>query len=103
VPRLIEIDDPRAGPSGLRVAAGDLLVAGGTGGRVRDGSDVVELLGAFLPGAPTVSGDIVAPAGPPSRVVFRALRPGQATIEVTGGDPFGGAVSQTQLSVEVEQ
>lgn len=100
--RLIEIQDPQAGPPGLRVQVGDLIVVAATGGYVRDGSTVVELLGAFVPGVATPSGEVVVPAGPPSRVVIRALRLGSAIVEVNSGDPYGGHIVRARLSIEVK-
>jgi hypothetical protein len=88
VGRLIEIPEAQAVPSGLALLAGDLLLFRATGGHVRSGGDVVEMVGAFLPAVMGEHGKVVAPQGAPNMVLFRALRPGGATIDVVTGDPW---------------
>lgn len=89
MPRLIEIDPPvGALPAVLDVVEGDVLRFPASGGRVRSGAGVVDLLGAFVSGVLGIGGGILVPAGAPDAVLFRALRPGVATIEVLTGDPW---------------
>jgi hypothetical protein len=99
--RLIEVQDARVCPSPLTVGPGDILLFRAVGGHVREGADVVELLGPFLPAVVGDHGSILAPMGLPNTVLFRARKPGQALIDVITGDPFH-APHTTALSVTVE-
>jgi hypothetical protein len=74
-------------PTELTVATGDVLSFAASGGRVREGEGV-ELLGVFSSAAVGLDGNVLAPAGAPNMVLFRASRPGQATLDVMAGDPF---------------
>ncbi|MGH3768516.1 MAG: hypothetical protein ACRDS0_00375 [Pseudonocardiaceae bacterium] len=87
--RLIELPaDAGTLPPSLTVEVGDVLVFGATGGHVRSGADVVEMMGAFQTGVLADDGRILAPTGPPGTVLFRARHPGRATIDVVTGDPW---------------
>src|SRR5215510_3520468 len=86
--RLIEVQDARVCPLPLTVALGDVLLFRATGGRIRSGGDVVELLGSFLTAVLGEDGTILTPMGPPNTVLFRARRPGRARIDVVTGDLF---------------
>lgn len=86
--RLIEVQDARALPSRLTLRVGDLLTCGASGGHVRSGAGIVEMLGPFLPGVLTESGEALSPEGAPNTVLFLARRPGQAEIDVVTGDPW---------------
>lgn len=66
-----------------------------TGGHVRSGEDVIEILGPFLPAVLGDDGNVLTPMGPPNAVLFRALKPGRAEVDVVTGDPWGK--SQTAL------
>jgi hypothetical protein len=99
--RLIEVQDVPSAPSGLTLQVGDVLLFKATGGHVRSGAGVVEMLGAFVPAVLGDNGAILTPMGPPNTVVFRGLRPGRATIEVVTGDPWQ-APQTTTLSIVVE-
>jgi hypothetical protein len=79
-----------------------MIVVGATGGHVSNGGNVVELVGFFLPGVATPAGEVIAPAGSPSRIVLRALQVGRAVAEIVSGDPYGGPVIRASLSIEVE-
>jgi hypothetical protein len=100
VGRQIEIPDLDAAPKSLTIEVGDLLVFGGTGGHVRSGSAVLEMLGAFLPGVVTEKGQILSPTGFPNSVVFLARHPGQVLIDIVTGDPFR-APQTTQFQIIV--
>jgi len=99
--RLIEVQDARVSPSPLTVHLGDVLLFRATGGLVRSGADIVELLGPFLPALLGDDGNILTPMGPPNAVLFRARRPGQAVIDVVTGDPFNSPQT-TALTITVE-
>jgi hypothetical protein len=87
--RLIEITDPNALPAQVSVALGDVLWFAASGGRILPGeAGVVELVGIYQHAMMAPAGEIVAPAGPPTAVLVRAVRGGAATIEVMTGDPF---------------
>jgi hypothetical protein len=86
-------------PADLAVALGDVLRFAASGGRVREG-EAVELVGVFSTAAVGLDGNLLTPAGAPDVVLFRAVRPGQATLEVMSGDPFHSAQAVTMtLSV----
>lgn len=86
--RLIEIAHVRGVSGGLPLRVGDVLQFKATGGHVQAGSEVIELLGAFLPAVLGEHGEILTPMGAPNTVLFRALRSGQATIDLVTGDPW---------------
>ena len=99
--RLIEIDDIGGCPPSLTVEPGDLLRFAATGGRVRGGAGVVEMLGPFVPGMLAgADGGILSPEGAPGTVMVLARRPGRARIEVISGDPFY-ATQTTTLEIIV--
>jgi hypothetical protein len=99
--RLIEIEHVGEGPPTLTVHVGDVLLFKATGGHVQSGDDVVEMLGAFLPAVQGDNGNILTPMGAPNTVLFRALRPGRASIDVVTGDPWH-APQTTTLAITVE-
>lgn len=87
--RLIEIESAAQGlPATLTVEVGDLLMFAATGGHVRSGADAVEMLGVFRSSVLGVEGSVLSPMGAPNTVLFRARRPGRATIDVVTGDPW---------------
>jgi hypothetical protein len=88
VARLIEIRGEDSIPAALTLAVGDVLMVGAAGAQVRDGPDVVDMLGAFVPGSVARSGEVLSPQGAPSMVLFRATGAGAATLELISGDPF---------------
>lgn len=99
--RLIEVQQARSLPSILAVKVGDVLRFGATGGHVHSGTDVVEILGPFLPSVVGGNGEILSPMGAPNTVLFVARRPGRATIDVVTGDPWH-APETTSLGITVE-
>jgi hypothetical protein len=99
--RLIEVQQGEGAPSPLAVRVGDLLLIRASGGWVRDGASVVELLGSFVPAVVADTGAVLAPAGPPGVVLVRARAPGAATLELAVGDPWH-APRTTALGLTVE-
>lgn len=99
--RLIEVQDAHVCPSPLTVSLGDVLLFRATGGRVRSGGDVVELLGPLLSAVLGEDGNILTPIGAPNTVLFRARRSGRARIDVVMGDPFHTPQTAT-LDITVE-
>ena len=99
--RLIEVQNPQAVSSSLALQVGDVLLFNATGGHVQSGDHVVEMLGAFLLAILGDDGEILTPMGAPNTVLFRALRPGEATIDVVNGDPWH-APRTTTLGITVE-
>ncbi|SRR5260370_19558348 len=99
--RLIEVQNAQSAPSSLALQVGDVLLFHATGGHVPSGDDVVEMLGAFLPASLGDNGKILTPMGAPNTVLFRALRPGRAMIDVVTGDPWH-APQTTSLGITVE-
>jgi hypothetical protein len=80
---------------------GDVLLFHATGGRIRSGDDVVELLGPFLSAVLGDDGKVWTPLGLPNTVLFRARKPGRAEIDVITGDALHSPRT-TELSVDVE-
>lgn len=102
MPRLIEIrPGVQQAPATLNVHAEDLLTFAATGGRVTSGVASMEIIGIFRTSVLASDGRVLSPAGPPDAVVFRAGRPGRATIEVVVGDPWRSART-VHLEVLVE-
>jgi hypothetical protein len=100
--RLIKIQPGLAAlPPALTVQVRDVLVFAATGGHVRSGQNVVELLGAFVTGVLGDDGQILSPAGAPNAVLFLARQPGRAMIDVVTGDPWHASKSTT-LEITVE-
>jgi hypothetical protein len=99
--RLIEVQNPQGVSSNLALQVGDVLLFNATGGHIQSGDDVVEMLGAFRPAILGDNGEILTPMGAPNTVLFRALRPGQATIDVVHGDPWH-APQTTTLGITVK-
>jgi hypothetical protein len=88
MPRLIEVQNVQTYSALEAVNIGDMLLLHVSGARVRDGVEIVELLGPFVTAVVDADGHIFTPAGPPSTVLLRAMRPGTAEIDVMTGDPF---------------
>ena len=78
-----------------------MLLFCATGGHVRSGTDVVEMLGPFLPAVLGGNGLILSPEGAPNTVLFRGRRPGRATIDVVTGDPWHAPETRI-LNITVE-
>ena len=92
-------------PANLSIAIGDVLRFAASGGRVLDGT-AVEALGVFVRGVIGTDGRPLSPAGTPNTVLFRAVAPGSATIDVTFGDPFGDPAAEREsakIVVTVEE
>ena len=103
--RLIEVQDPPAAPARLTVEVGDVLQFSASGGHVRSGADIIEMLGPLVGavladdgGKP--SSDVLAPMGAPNTVLFVARRAGSAIIDVVTGDPWH-APQTSVLDIEV--
>src|SRR5262249_43030294 len=99
--RLIAVPDPQGCRPNLTLRAGDPLLFQATGGRVAPGGDAVEMIGPLLQAVVGSHGDVVTPTGAPNAVLFRALRPGRAVVEVVTGDPWRGPRT-TKLGLTVE-
>jgi hypothetical protein len=78
--RLIEIQHAPEAPARLTMEVGDLLQFAATGGHVRSGTDVLEMLDPSLPAVVAPHGEIISPLGAPTTVMFVARSPGRATI-----------------------
>jgi hypothetical protein len=93
--RLIDIQRGQPLPASLTVRVGDVLMFEATGGHVHSGSDLVEILGPFVPGVVGDNGEILSPMGAPNAVLFLLHGPGRASIDVVTGDPW--SASQTMM------
>jgi hypothetical protein len=99
--RLLEIRYVRGCARKLQIKAGDLIIFSGTGGHIRSGADVVELLGPFLTSTLTDDGQIISPMGTPNKVMFLARSGGRASIDVVTGDPWR-TFNTTTLEIIIE-
>lgn len=91
VTRFIDVrPDEEDLPSELVLAAGDVVRVSATGGRVSSGT-AVELLGTLSESVVGTDGSVLTPLGAPGTVLFRAVAPGRAEVELMTGDPFGPA------------
>ncbi|SEH00822.1 hypothetical protein SAMN05444920_11811 [Nonomuraea solani] len=86
--RVIELRPAEEAPESLTLRTGDLLMVWATGGRIRSGTDSLELLGPFLIGVLGIDGLVHTPEGPPGKVALLARRPGRAEIEFALGGPW---------------
>ena len=85
--RLIEVQAGQI-PRALSLLVGDVVLFRASGGLVRSGSGVVEHLGALVESVLGDNGSVLAPAGGPNAVLFRAVGAGNASIVVVTGDPW---------------
>src|SRR5262245_64890078 len=99
--RLIEITRVRDVPPHLLIRVGDLLQFNAGGGIVREGADVLQMLGPFHPAVIVADGTPLSPEGMPNTVMFVARAGGSAVIEVVSGDLWQNPV-RTVLNVTVE-
>lgn len=99
--RLIEVQNPFDLAANVTIEVGDVFVFDATGGQVRAGAQVVELLGSFLQAVVGGQGQIVAPMGGPNKVLFHARHPGRAKIDVMTGDPWRPPPTTTTLNITV--
>ncbi|WP_439397235.1 hypothetical protein ACRQ5Q_09080 [Bradyrhizobium sp. PMVTL-01] len=74
---------------------------GASGGHLLEGDTSVELLGVFSIGVLSDDGRVLSPVGPPTNILFRAVYPGQARIEVIRGDPWQGTLEGQQIAIVV--
>jgi hypothetical protein len=100
--RLIDIGNIAALPDALTLQTGDALMFAASGGYVRTGSEVMEMIGPFLVGVLGPTGEVLSPAGPPNSILFVARQRGEASIAVVTGDPFY-APTTTTLAVHVDE
>ncbi len=77
-----------------------MVVFGATGGRLRSGEGIVELIGPFAPAVVATDGQVLAPMAAPNCLLCRARAPGSTTIEVVTGDPWGASRS-TSIAIAV--
>jgi hypothetical protein len=101
VSRLIEIQPTlQRLPAELTIIAGDLLRFAASGGHVREGT-AVRVLGVYTPAVLGTDGVVVAPTGAPNTIMFQALWPGRALIDVVSGDPWHSPTT-SRVAVVVE-
>ena|SRR5438874_5356864 len=100
--RLIEIQDAQCCPSPLVIQAGDVLLLHAPGASVESGAGFIELIGPLLPAVLGDNGQIFVPEGGPNTVLFRAVKAGEAQIDVVQGDPWRSSRA-VSLTVRVER
>ena len=88
--RFLDVDPSRHGglPPSLELRVGDLLRFHASGGRVVEGGTALRLLGSFGPAVLGTDDTVLSPEGGPTMVVFWAVEPGSAAVEVVTGDPW---------------
>jgi hypothetical protein len=99
--RLIEVSRAQGFPAHISIKVGDMLVFKASGGRVQSGSDAIEILGPFVPGALGDDGKVLSPMGSPGTVFVLARRLGQASIDIITGDPWRSPQT-TRLAICIE-
>src|SRR6478752_5346210 len=99
--RLVEVQDLRLVRSLLVLQSGDVLVLHATGGTIRSGAGIIELLGIFRSALLGDTGQILTPAGLPDVVLFRATQEGRGVIGVVTGGTFA-APETIELSIDVQ-
>lgn len=85
----------------LHVRVGDILMFGASGAHLLEGDPAVELLGIFSTAVISGDGHVLNPAGPPTNVMFRALQPGRAHIDLIRGDPWQATSPPQQIAIVV--
>jgi hypothetical protein len=98
----VRLDDEEL-PAEVVLATGDVVRVSATGGRIISGM-AVELLGTLSSSVVGTDGSVLTPLGAPDTVLFRAVAPGRAVVEVMTGDPFGppGARATHRVLVRVQ-
>jgi hypothetical protein len=89
--RLIEIEACEALPPSLVVWPGDLLLLAASGAHLRDGAEVVEVLGPYSKSVVGINHQVLTPMGSPNAVLVVARQPGRARLDIVTGDPWQGA------------
>jgi hypothetical protein len=92
--RLIEAQDVRSLPVPLVLDVGDVLRCHAFGGRIVSASssgatNPVRLLGPFVEAVVGIAGQLVSPYGPPNSLLIAAQAPGQTSVSLNVGDPWG--------------
>jgi hypothetical protein len=101
VSRLIDIQPGQQElPAELVVEVGDVLRFAATGGHIRSGT-AVELIGILNEGVLGTNGQVLSPMGAPGTVLFRAIGPGLAVLDIVTGDPWQSATTLA-LNIRVE-
>ena len=88
-------------PGQLTIRVGDLLRFSASGGHVRAGAEVLQLLGPFIPAVVATDGRVLAPQAAPGILVFLARAPGAARVDVVTGDPWRAPV-MTAIEIQIE-
>jgi len=86
--RLIEIQEAQHCPSPLIIHVDDVLLLHATGASVQSGSGSLQLIGPLLSAVLGDNGQIFTPEGGPNTVLFRALKIGEAQVDIVHGDPW---------------
>lgn len=100
MPRLIAFRPSDRVPAKLHLTVGDVLMFPASGGHILSGTYIMSMLGAYKPGVVGDDGQVIAPEGLPGAVLFCALGPGNAAIDVVTAIP-GGKRSVRQVDIVV--
>lgn len=87
-------------PGLITVEVGDLVVFDAPGGVIESGT-AVEQVGVFVRALPGPDGDPLVPQGPPNVVLFRAARPGEASLRITVGHAWAASPRGAAVQVRV--
>jgi hypothetical protein len=98
MPRLIQVNTLEDLRGRVALQVGDVLSLPAIG--VTGATDIVEILGPFVPGVVGTNGEVLSPAAVPGFVMIFARGAGTAEVDVFAGDPFRGA-QKTSLCISV--
>jgi|SRR4249919_2296171 hypothetical protein len=86
--RLIDYQPALAPGSRLAINVGDVIVIKVSGVRVREGADIVEVLGPLMSSVVGDTGEVFSPMGTPNAIVIVGRAAGHATLELMLGEPW---------------
>src|SRR5689334_7014352 len=89
---LVTIDSQEL-PQKIFINAGDVLLFKATGGHPLSGSDVIAYIGVFSESFLLPTGEKIYPQGSPGIVLFKALRPGKALLNLVVKDAWSNPTS----------
>ena len=100
MPRLIELQEVKNFQGPVTIRVGDVLLIGGSGGRIESGSSV-ELGGPYVPATAVASGEVLTAMGTAGTMLAWARSRGLTILEIVSGDPWQ-ETEKTILHVNVE-
>jgi len=86
--RLIDYRPTTAAGVMLAIRVGDIIIAAANGARVRDGGQMLEVVGPLKPALVGDNGEILSPMDAPNSILIHARAAGRASLELIVGDIF---------------